>query len=167
MKKIFQFIYTEIAYNGHMQTLGSLFKSIFAAQLFAIKITWDFAVIIYLSLYLIYIYNRFKEIEIDQLTNITRTEHLRKFDKHIPLIIFLIILSLIILLFFFSTLKFSILLGIAVILGLLYTDYFKGLTKKIFMMKNFYVASTFAISIFFRFGIIMRLFILCWQECLA
>lgn len=151
MNKILKFIYTEIAYNGHMQTIGSLFKSIFAAQLFAIKITWSFSIIVYLSLYLIYIYNRYKEMGIDRLTNIIRTEHLKKFDKYIPSIIFIIILSLIIFLYFFSTIKFSIFLGVAIILGLLYTDYFKGLTKKIPMFKNYYVASTFAISIFFPF----------------
>lgn len=90
-------------------------------------------------------------MEIDYLTNKTRTEHLKKFDRHIPFIIFIIILSLIILLYFFSTFKFSIFLGAAIIMGLLYTDYFKGLTQKIFMFKNFYVALTFAISIFFPF----------------
>lgn len=151
MNKILKFIYTEIAYNGHLQTLGSLFKCVFSAQLFGIKITWDFLIIIYLALYLIYIYNRYKEIEIDRLTNITRTEHIKKFDKQIPLIIFIILASLAGLLYRYATLKFFIFISAAIILGLLYTDYFKGLTKKIFMLKNIYVAMFFGISVFFPF----------------
>ena len=151
MYKVLKFIYTEIAYNGHLQTIGSLFKSIFAAQLFGIRITWDFAVLVYLSLYLIYIYNRYYEMDIDSLTNKTRTEHLKKFDKHIPLIMFLIGLGLIVLLYFFSNFSFSVLLIAIVVMGILYTDYFKGLTRKIYLFKNYYVALTFAISIILPF----------------
>lgn len=151
MRKVLKFIYTEFAYNGHLQTIGSLFKSIFAAQLFGIKITWDFIVVLYLSFYLSYIYNRYREIDIDLLTNKTRTEHLRKFDKQIPLIIALIAFGLVILVYLFSTVSFSIFLIFAVAYGLLYTDYFKGLTKKVFLFKNYYVALSFAMSIIFPF----------------
>ncbi len=147
IKKFFKFIINEFLYNGHFQTLGSLSIIIFSSILLKIKITWDILLIVYIAFYLIYLHDRYQNIDIDSLTNQTRSQHLKIIYKYIPFILIIGLFALLTLLLYFSN-KQSILFVILIVLfGFLYPIYFKKLTKKIPLFKNFYVASVFALLV--------------------
>jgi 4-hydroxybenzoate polyprenyltransferase len=151
MVKILKFIINEFLYNGHLQTLGALSIAIFSAILFKIKITWDLLLILYVNFYIIYLYNRHQEINIDYQTNKIRTEHLKLFNKYIPLLITALVTILIFLLIYFSNITSIFFIFSITILGFLYTNYFKKITKKIIAFKNIYVASVFSLLVIFPF----------------
>jgi len=149
MKKILNLIWKEFIFGGHLQSLGAVSIVLISAFLLKIDITLDCLLAAYLIFYPLYLYNRFKEIEIDSLTNHERTNYLKDYIHKTPVILFLIVLILIGLLFYFSnpiTLIFSLLL---LFFGLIYSEGIKGLTKFIPLFKNFYVASFFALLVFF------------------
>jgi 4-hydroxybenzoate polyprenyltransferase len=147
MKKVFKFIFEEIFYNGHFQTWGSLAIIISTGQILNIKITWDLLAIVYLLFYFVYLNDRYQTLEIDSLTNVTRSAHVKKIYKYIPLILASILILLAFMLFVFSNLYASIFIIFSVPLGFLYPTHFKKLTKKIPCFKNFYVSILFSILI--------------------
>ncbi len=151
MNLFFKNIYNEIVYNGHLQSLNSSAIIIFSAFLFNIKITFDFLIIFYLGFYLIYLYNRYKEIDYDGITNKTRTEHIRKFYRYIPVIGSVISVTLCTLLFVYSNILFSLYFLAIIFFGILYSLYFKDLTRKVVFFKNLYVAIVFAIVVYSPF----------------
>ena len=149
IKEILNLIWEEFIYGGHLQSLGAASIVFVSGILLEINITWDILFVAYLIFYSLYLYNRFKEIKIDYLTNPQRTEYLKTYINQTPLILLLVILVLIGSLIYFSNvwaLIFSLLL---VFFGLLYTTTFKNFTKKIPLFKNFYVAAFFASLVFF------------------
>ena len=149
IKRILKIVWQEFIYGGHLQSLGAVSIVFVSGILLKINITWDCFFITYLIFYPLYLYNRFKEIEIDYLTNPQRTEYLKTYISQSSLVLPLIILILIGSLIYFSnfwTLIFALLL---VFFGLLYSVIFKKLTKKIALFKNFYVAVFFTLLVFF------------------
>ncbi len=149
MNKIFKFIFDEIFYNGHFQTWGSLAIVISSGQLLGIKITWDLLIVIYLLFYAIYLYDRYKTVEIDSLTNPSRSKHIKKIYKFVPCILFAVLVIMLILSYLFSNFYAFLFLIIAIPFGFLYPIYFKKLTKKIISFKNIYVALMFSIFVIF------------------
>lgn len=139
-----RFLFTEIIYNGHFQTWGSLAIVIFSGQLLDIKIGIDLLLIVYLAFYIIYIHDRYRGIEIDALTNLKRSGHVKRIYKYIPFIIISGLLILAALLYFFGNIYVSIFIGLLIGFGFLYPLYFKGLTKRVVIFKNIYVASVFS-----------------------
>lgn len=150
-KKIIKFLFIEIFYNGHFQIFGSLAILIFVSQISNFKITWDLLVIIYLAFYFIYLHDRYKGLSIDILTNPTRVQHLKGFYNYIPFILGINLLTLIVMLSQFANFYSLVFILLIVILGFLYPLYFKKLTKKLPLFKNFYVALVFSILVFLPF----------------
>ncbi len=147
--KLIKFIWQEFIYGGHLQSLGAS-AIIFLTSIFLkIKITWDVLIIIYLIFYLIYFYNRWKEIKIDSLTNPERSAHLKKNIHYFSFLFFIIILLLLFLIFYFVNTYSILFISVIFILGILYTSYFKEFTSKIFIFKNIYVSLIFALLPFF------------------
>lgn len=142
---ILKFLINEIFYNGHFQTWGSLAIVISSGQLLNIKIGWDLLLIVYLSFYLLYLHDRYRYLEIDFLTNPTRSHHVKKIYKYIPSILIIGLLVLISLLYYFSNIYAAIFVLLITVFGFLYPLYFKGLTKKIIAFKNFYVTLVFSL----------------------
>lgn len=151
MNLFFKNIYNEIVYNGHLQSLNSSAIIISSGFLFNIKITLDFLIIFYLGFYLIYLYNRYSEVEDDRATNKVRTDHIEKIYKYIPLIGFVIFVTFCTLLFLYSNALFSLYILSIIFFGILYSLFFKGLTKKIKLFKNIYVSIVFAIIVYSPF----------------
>lgn len=150
MKKTIKFIIEEVLYNGHLQTFGSVGIVLFAAIIFGINISFLSIVIVYVSFYLIYLFNRYKEFEIDYATNKERSEHIKKMLKFIPWIV--LILSLIFLgMLFFTNIAFSLYMIFITVFGFFYTSFFKKLTRYVFLFKNIYVALVFSLLIAFPF----------------
>ena len=149
VKRTLKAIWKEFIYGGHLQSLGAASIVFVSGILLKIDITWDILFVTYLTFYPLYLYNRFKEIKIDYLTNPQRTEHLKVYINQTPLILLLVILVLIGALIYFSNIWALIFSLLLVFFGLLYTTTFKNFTKKIPLFKNFYVAISFALLVFF------------------
>ncbi len=151
LKKIFKFIIVEFLYNGHLQSLGAVCVVFFSSLLFDIHCNFFEYLSIYLVFYLIYLYNRYKEKEHDSLTNKIRTQHISLISRYIKLIFISIFLFLVFLLIQENNYKLIGILSIIFIFGILYTIFFKNLTKKFLAFKNFYVASVFSLLVFYPF----------------
>jgi len=142
-------VWKEFIYGGHFQSLGASSIVMVSSILLGIQITWDCLLASYLMFYPLYLYNRFKEIKIDYLTNPQRTAHIRKYMRIIPAMLLLDFIALAIILIYFSNQATLIFAFLLVVLGILYTTAFKKITKKIVFFKNFYVALFFASMVFF------------------
>ncbi|MBI1863872.1 UbiA family prenyltransferase [Candidatus Woesebacteria bacterium] len=150
LKKITNFLLTEIIYNGHLQALGAV-GIVYVSTVIAFGKNPSFIslFIIYLVFQFIYFFDRFRDIRKDKLTNKERSAHIEKYLKKIPFIMG-IILFLVITLTLSVSNVYSLVSEITVMfLGAMYPIYFKGLTKKIPMFKNFYVGSVHALLVFF------------------
>ncbi len=143
------FIWKEFIYGGHLQSIGTSSIVMVSSMLLGIQITWDCLFISYLMFYPLYLYNRFKEIEIDYLTNPERTDHLKAYLNIMPTILLLAVLALALALVYFSNSLTSIFALFLVILGIMYTIIFKTITRRIALFKDFYVAAFFAPMVFF------------------
>ena len=149
IKKILKTAWNEFIYGGHLQSLGAASIVFVSGILLKIQITWDVLFIAYLISYPLYLYNRFKEIEIDYLTNPERTKHLKGYFHLIPAIFYFVIFILIGSLIYFSNFL-ALIFGLLLLsFGLLYTTIFKKFTKKIALFKNLYVAASFSLLVFF------------------
>ncbi|MCD6085393.1 UbiA family prenyltransferase [bacterium] len=149
--KFFKFIWNEFIYGGHLQCLGFVGIVIIASDLFSLKINWTLLVFVYLIFYLIYIYNRFKEIQIDELTNPERVKHFKGYFSKIKKIFYFLFFFLIGALIYIRNFPFLVFSLSLLFLGLLYTPTLKNFTKKIIGFKNFYVALFFSVIVFSPF----------------
>ena len=148
-KQVLGFAWREFVYGGHLLSLGAVSIVFTSAILLDIPTTWDFLLVVYLIFYAIYSYNRFKEFEGDFLTNSSRTQHIKKYIKHLPFIIFCSFSGAVLLLVYLGNFQ-SIIFGILIIAsGLLYSIYFKKVTKKIVGFKSFYVSFVWASLVIF------------------
>jgi len=149
IKKILKSIWNELIYGGHLQPLGAASIVFVSGILLKIQITWDVLFVTYILFYPLFLYNRFKEIKIDYLTNSQRTQHIKKYIKFIPIILYLVIFILVISLIYFSNFR-ALIFGLLVLFfGFLYTIIFKKFTNKIPLFKDLYVAAVFALLPFF------------------
>ncbi|MCK4453878.1 UbiA family prenyltransferase [Candidatus Parcubacteria bacterium] len=149
IEKILKFTWNEFIYGGHLLSLGGVAIVLFSGILLNIKITWDCLFVVYLIIYIVYLYNRFKEVHIDYLTNPQRTKHLKIYFSKIPKIFYVIIFIIIGSLIYFSNV-WALIFGLSLLLlGWLYTIVFKKITKKIIIFKNLSVSATFSLLVFF------------------
>ncbi len=164
-KQIIILFWKELIYKGHLTAFGATSIVLMTATLLKIKVTWECLVIVYLASEIIYLYNRYKEIDKDFLTNPERTKYFLKHNKHIRLSIFLLSLAFVGVLTI--TVKINLLVfGVFfVFLGLLYSVFFKKLTKNIIAFKNFFVSFCWAtivifVSIFYSYQYILPVFLI-------
>jgi len=149
IEKIVNSIWNEFVYGGHLLSFGAVSIVYTASILLDIRITWDFLLVVYLGTESVYLYNRFKEYKVDFLTNPERTEHIKKYVKYIPFIIFLMTFSAIVIVVYFnkiSALTFGLLL---LIIGLLYSLFFKKITEKIIAFKSFFISLMWSLLVLF------------------
>jgi len=149
IEKILNSIWNEFVYGGHLLSFGAVSIVYAASILLDIRITWDFLLVVYLGTESVYLYNRFKEYKVDFLTNPERTEHIKKYVKYIPFIIFLMTFSAIVFVVYFnkiSALTFGLLL---LIIGLLYSLFFKKITEKIIAFKSFFISLMWSLLVLF------------------
>jgi len=149
IKKILKSIWDEFIYGGHLQLLGAASVVFISALLLKIKISWDILIISYLIFYPVYSYNRFKEINIDRLTNPERTQYFKKYLKFIPTILVFAVLILISGLAYFANTKALMFSLFLFVFGILYTIVFKKITRKIYLFKNLYVSAFYFLLVFF------------------
>lgn len=142
-------IWNEFIYGGHLLSLGAASIVLTSAFLLRIKITWDCFIVVYLGIESAYLYNRYKEFEKDIVTNPERTKHIRGYINKIPIIIGIFVVTLGIILFYFSNLKVLLFGFFLVLMSFLYSKIFKGLTAKIVGFKNVFVSLMWASLVLF------------------
>ncbi|MEM5798263.1 MAG: UbiA family prenyltransferase [Candidatus Aenigmatarchaeota archaeon] len=140
-------IRNEFIYGGHLQSLGTVAIVYISCFLLNAGIDWLMLFSCYLLFYPIYLFDRYRGLKIDALTNPERTKHISSYLSLIPKILCFSVFLLIVLLIYIGNFKFLVFSIILLALGLLYPIYFKNLTKRIFGFKNFFVASFFTIII--------------------
>lgn len=142
-------LWKEFPYGGHLQCLGALSVIFLSSLLLNIPLSWDIFLVTYLIFYPVYIYNRVKETAADALGNPQRTQHVIHSKKVLWPLFWACVIGALFLLIVFSNLK-GILFGMFIfVFGILYTEFFKKLTRYITGFKNFYVAGVFALFAFF------------------
>jgi 4-hydroxybenzoate polyprenyltransferase len=147
--KYSDFLWNEFIYGGHWISLGAIAIALSTIIILKIMIRWEFILIIYLGTLSIYRYNHYKEIDFDSQTNSERTNHLKKYQKYLPYVIFLSGIMFFILLLLFGNLQ-SLFFGIFLyVLGILFTQPFKKFTKKIIGFKSMYTSFSLSLSIIF------------------
>ena len=147
IKKILKFVWDEFIYGGHLLSLGVSGIFCFSAIILNQKISISFLMLGYLISQIIYFYNHLEGVKKNFLTNLERTQHIQKFKNY-----FLIFFGLYWLLFFscliyINNLDIAFLSLFIIIGGLLYTIFFKNLSKKIIEFKTFYVTFFWALLI--------------------
>lgn len=149
IKKILKLVWEEFIYGDHVLSLGALSIALTSASLLNVRLTWDFLVIVYLGVYLVYLYNHYKEIPRDTQTNIERVKCLQKYSNKVPFLIFFCLFIILVLQLFRGKTKSLLLSMFMISFGLLYTLFFKSLTKKIVGFKSFFVAFVWALIVLF------------------
>lgn len=152
MEKIIKFIAVETIYNGHLQSLSAASVVYVSYILIADKIiNIPLLFIVYLIFELIFLFDRYKDIEKDTITNSVRSKHLAKYKNIVPYILVGMFLLIIFIHNKYSNpISFAV-SSVIIIFGTLYNLYLKKLTKIIPMFKNFYVASFYALIAFFPY----------------
>jgi len=149
IEKIVNSIWNEFVYGGHLLSFGAVSIVYTASILLDIRITWDFLLVVYLGTESVYLYNRFKEYKVDFLTNPERTEHIKKYVKYIPFIIFLMTFSAIVMVVYFNKISALIFGLLLLIIGLLYSLFFKKITEKIIAFKSFFISLMWSLLVLF------------------
>jgi len=147
IKRILISIWNEFIYGSHFISLAGSSISVIGAFLLGIELTWPVPVIFYLLLQIGFFYNRYKDFNKDFLTNPERTQHIKRYIKYLPVIIFLYSVVFTLILAYYGNLP-SIILGLAMLfLALLYSEIAKEITKKIFLFKELYFAACWGLLI--------------------
>ena len=143
-------IWKEFIFGGHLFALGATCVVAMCSLLFGLPIGLDLLLVTYLIFYPIYLYDYTQGATDDVLTNSARANYLSG-NKKAYFVIAGSFAVLTMLFIHFSN-SITMLLGFAVlVLGLLYSSYFKKLTKKIIAFKNFFVSAVWALLVLFFF----------------
>jgi 4-hydroxybenzoate polyprenyltransferase len=143
------FIWNEFIYGGHWFSISASSIAFSTMILLDINIKWEFLLIVYLLIQCIFNYNHYKEIEINTLSKAERTNHLKKYQKLLPLLIIVYGVGFFALLFYFGNFKSFIFGGLLLLLGLSFTTLFKKPTEKIIGFKTFYASFSLSLLIIF------------------
>jgi 4-hydroxybenzoate polyprenyltransferase len=139
MKKLLNSIWNEFIYGGHVLALGAANIVFTSSVLLNSKITWDFLIIVYLGVYLVYLYNRYHEIDKDSLTNSQSVNHFKKYYKFSPLIVIACFIIIFAIQIYFRKELAALTSALMLALGIFYSLYLKKITKKIFAFKSIFV----------------------------
>lgn len=168
MKKVLSFLLKEVLYNGHLQAFGAV-GIIYTASflLFSRPLSLASVLSCYLVFQMIFLFDRFRDRKIDAASNKERSQHLESYAAKIPTLLVLMFITSVFLLLSYANILSFLLLMVILVLGILYPIYFKGLTRRIFMFKNWYVAGVYCLLVFFPFLIFSQKFILSFEMLLV
>ena len=142
-------IWNEFFHGGHLIPLGAVSIVFASAILLGIEITWDCLIVVYLGMQSAYLFNRYKELEIDFPTNPERSEYLKKNIRYIPFIVFFYSLLTIGFLIYCNKLLVIIFGLILFLVSLFYAAFFKKITSRVVGFKNFFMALMWSLLIIF------------------
>lgn len=139
-----KFVLNEFIHGGHLAALSVMAIALSAIFLFNMLIKLELLLTVYLLTLCVYSYDHYKELKEDSTGNKDRAEHLKKYNKILPLLLISYGTLFLFVLLYFGTFG-SILVGLLLLFsGLLYTKKFKKITEKIAGFKNIY--TSFSIS---------------------
>ena len=150
LEKMLISFWKEFIFGGHLFALGAVSVVAMCSLLFGLPIGPDLLLVTYLIFYPIYLYDYTQGAADDLLTNSVRAKYLSGNKK--TYIVVAGSFAVLTMLFLHYTNRTTMLLGFVVlVLGLLYSSYFKKITKKIVAFKNFFVSSVWALLVLFFF----------------
>lgn len=151
-KDITTVLWKDFIYGGHIFAFGAICVAIMASIIFAIPITWDFMLIIYLIFYTIYLYDYLTGAEDDKDNYSSRAEYLQGNDEKMLIgTIYGSIVTIAFTYLIYSDIK-NMFIGFAIlVLGLMYHSHFKSITKKLPAFKNLFVSLVWALLIYIMF----------------
>lgn len=142
-------IWKEFIFGGHLMALGAACVVAMCGVVFGIKVGWELLIASYLLFYPIYLYDYAGGVEDDKLTNSARANYLSGNKNIYGVIIGSTIIFTTI--FAMGNME-TMVLGLVVLaLGLMYSCYFKKLTKKIVGFKNYFVSGVWGLMVFLPF----------------
>ncbi len=134
----------EFIYGGHLVSLGAPAYVLSVSMLMGIEPLKGLLLITYLMPLIVYNYNYFGEMDLDESTNPERVHYIKSKIAVFPYIIVAYILILVAALCLYSNRGLIEFAAILVIGGILFTVVLKDFTKKIPMFKNAYTALIWA-----------------------
>lgn len=146
MIKIFQKIWDEFIYGGHLVAFGSVGIALCYSVISENSISIKLLVGVYLITYIIHLLDRYNDIYKE-----TSNERKKHFENYKGKIQFIIIISLVLLAYvFWDRGLFMVGLSLFMLLiGILYGIFFKGITSRIIGFKSYYTAFAFASIVIF------------------
>lgn len=140
-------IWNELVYGSHFISLAGSSISVTGALLIGIRLTWPVPAIFYLLLQVGFFYNRYKDFRKDDLTNPERTQHVKRYIRYLPIIIFFYSVVFTSILVCYGSLR-SIVVGLVMLLlALVYSVIAKDITRRILLFKELYFAACWGLLI--------------------
>lgn len=149
LNNLFKKIWDEFVYSGNLLALGDSLVIISLSIILGIQITWALPTVVYLSVMAINSYNRYVEYEKDILTNPERSEKIRKYIRSLPYLIVFLLATSTTIVFMTTTIQALVFMFFLFVLGIFYTIFFKGWTKKVIGFKNFLIALPYSLMVVF------------------
>ncbi|RLI97350.1 MAG: hypothetical protein DRP00_04095 [Candidatus Aenigmatarchaeota archaeon] len=155
MRKLYERVKGEFIYGGYLSSLSA--PAILLTLSFVLKLPIDILslIVIFSGVHAAYLLNRYHELEVDILTNPKRSKHLKKQRAKLPWKICLFTIFPLLIILIKHKVTFLVAGVLIFTLGAMYSLFFKGLSKKIPLFKNFYAA--------FLWTLLIPLFLL-WKE---
>ena len=155
MRKLYEKVRDEFIYGGYLSSLSA--PAILLTLSFVLRFPADILslIVIFSGVHAAYLLNRYHELEVDILTNPKRSKHLKKQRAKLPWKIGLFTIFSLFIILVKCKVTFLIVGILIFLLGAMYSLFFKGLSKKIPLFKNFYAA--------FLWTLLIPLFLV-WEE---
>lgn len=150
IEKMIISLWKEFIFGGHLFALGATCVVAMCSLLFGLPVGLDLLLVTYLIFYPIYLYDYTQGATDDLMTNSARASYLSG-NKKAYFVVAGSFAVLTILFMQFSNLITMLLGFVVLVLGLLYSSYFKKLTKKIIAFKNIFVSAVWALLVLFFF----------------
>lgn len=144
--KVLRIIKDEFVYGGHLLSLGASGIIYTIMLIFNLKINLSLLAIIYLMPQIIYSYDHLKGAKKDAKTNPERAKHFQTQKNKIISLIIIYVAVLLTVLVYLKNWEIGLTVFLIIISGMLYTKFFKDITKRIPAFKNFFVAFVWAFS---------------------
>jgi len=149
VRKFLKFVWNEFVYGGHITALAALSVVLTGSIVLDLVMEWHFGVIVYLGVYLVYFFNRYKEYKTDYFDNIARFNHLNNYFSIIPFWGISVTLFFIVFVFYYASLSGIVFAFALLFLGILYSLILKRLTRLILAFKSIFVSLMWSLLIIF------------------
>jgi 4-hydroxybenzoate polyprenyltransferase len=143
--KFVEFVKYEFLFNGHLQAVGASGIVYITYELLYAVVNAKVLISVYLVFQFIYFFDRYYGYKADATTNPERSLHIGKYLSIYPVLMILYLTLALAITVIYRDLNLLLFVLLVAIFGVLYPIYFKQLTKKIFMFKNFYVSLVFTV----------------------
>jgi 4-hydroxybenzoate polyprenyltransferase len=140
-------IINEILYLGHLQSLGTGVVAFIANNQFNGGSSVAIFLFTYCTYQIVYYQDRLLGVVSDKPSNAKRSLHIKKCSKTYPFVLLLYAIFVLVSILILNKPSLVLLAVAIIILGVLYTSFFKGITSRVLMFKNIYVSLVYAFSV--------------------